>query len=76
MELKLRFDSVTWILMNTVPKHIPHWKVTNIEYDTDGEEIDLPTELGVFCDEEEIADAISDYTGWCVISFDYELYPF
>jgi hypothetical protein len=54
-------------------------KVTNIVYDTDGESIsDLPTEMivnvdGVIDIESEIADAISDNTGWCVESYNYEI---
>jgi len=54
-------------------------KVTNIVYDTDGESIsDLPTEMivnvdGIIDIESEIADAISDNTGWCVESYNYEI---
>ena len=54
-------------------------KVTNIVYDTDGESIsDLPTEMivnvdGVIDIESEIADAISDNTGWCVEGYKYEI---
>ena len=48
-------------------------EVTNIAWDTDGEDIDLPTEVEVpndiACDEDEIADYLSDEYGWCVISF-------
>ena len=54
-------------------------KVTNIVYDTDGESIpDLPTEMILNVDgdidiESEIADAISDNTGWCVEGYSYEI---
>ena len=58
-------------------------KVTNIVYDTDGESVsDLPNEMivyvevhveGVFDIESEIADAVSDSTGWCVESYNYEI---
>ena len=54
-------------------------KVTNIVYDTDGESIsDLPTEMILNVDgnidiESEIADAISDTTGWCVNGYNYEV---
>ena len=60
-------------------------KVTNIVYDTDGESIsDLPTEMIVnvdgvidieseIADQQSIADAISDKTGWCVSSYNYEV---
>jgi hypothetical protein len=52
-------------------------KVTNIVYDTDGESVDLPSEMivnvdGVIDIESEIADSISDRTGWCVTSFQYK----
>ena len=44
---------------------------TNIKYDTDGEDYDLPTELVVTVEnEEDLADAISDHIGWCVESLD------
>ena len=54
-------------------------KAINIIWDTDGEEIDgLPTEME-FPDElfdggydDDIADYLSDQTGWCVESFDIE----
>jgi hypothetical protein len=48
-------------------------KTTKIDWDTDGEDIDLPqsVELEVE-DEEEIADALSDNFGFCVFSFEYE----
>ena len=58
-------------------------KVTDIVYDTesDGEintDLDLPTEmiidLGEDVDiEDEIADIISDKTGWCVEAYNYEI---
>ena len=53
------------------------YRVFDIDYDTDGEDIDLPTELtleledGVSPDD-ELADLISDETGWCVNGFNYE----
>jgi hypothetical protein len=53
-------------------------KVTNIIYDTDGESVDLPSEMivnvdGIIDIDQEIADAISDKTGWCVGSYNYEI---
>jgi tetrahydromethanopterin S-methyltransferase subunit A len=63
--------------------------VTEIEYDTDDVSVEhlrdegayLPDELVLEVDmensedaEEEIADAISDVTGFCVISFEYKAY--
>ena len=64
-------------------------KVTDIVYDTADDEIavedlDLPSEMilevdGVIdieseiADQQSIADAISDRTGWCVSSYNYEV---
>jgi hypothetical protein len=53
-------------------------KVTDIVYDTDGESVDLPSEMivnvdGIIDIDQEIADAISDKTGWCVGSYNYEI---
>jgi heme/copper-type cytochrome/quinol oxidase subunit 2 len=50
----------------------------NINYDTDGESIDLPTELTLEVDDDidvslEGADLISDETGFCVNSFNFEI---
>lgn len=48
--------------------------VVGIEYDTDGEIVDLPENLEVECDDEvdafddEVIDAVSDITGWLVKS--------
>lgn len=53
-------------------------KFTNIDYDTDGEKVDLPSELTIEVEDDEIdpsnegADLISDETGWCVNHFDWE----
>ncbi len=47
-------------------------KITNIEWDTDGETVDdLPTETDIPADtdDEHIADYLSDRYGWCVKSF-------
>lgn len=50
------------------------YKVTNIDYDTDGEEIELPTELEIdvptnitdgYEIEEYISDEISNTSGFC-----------
>ena len=58
-------------------------KVTNIVYDTTDDEIavedlDLPSEMivevdGIIDIESEIADVISDTTGWCVSGYNYEV---
>lgn len=58
-------------------------KVTDIVYDTGDEEIavedlDLPTGMivevdGIIDIESEVADAISDKTGWCVQGYNYEI---
>jgi hypothetical protein len=62
------------------------YKCTEIQYDTDGEDVDLPTEIQIELSEREVsdddddanieellADAISDETGWCVESFRWNL---
>jgi len=56
-------------------------KVTDIVYDTDGivsSEMNLPSEMILIVDssldvESEIANAISDKTGWCVEGYNYEI---
>jgi len=54
-------------------------KVTDIVYDTDGEsDLDLPNGMivevdGIIDIESEVADAISDKTGWCVSGYNYEI---
>lgn len=49
-------------------------KVTNIIWETDGEDVELPNEMEIpsSVDEEEIADYLSDETGWLVNSFRVE----
>lgn len=49
----------------------------DIDWDTDGETEDLPTETTLEVDDdldicEEGADVLSDTYGWCVNSFNYE----
>lgn len=49
----------------------------NIKYDTDGLKIKLPSEMEFevaadFDAENEIADLVSDKTGWCVYSCEWE----
>ena len=55
-------------------------KVTDIVYDTDidDDSSDLPSEMiveveGIIDIESEIADTISDTTGWCVNGYNYEV---
>jgi len=47
-------------------------RCTEIVWDTDGEDVDLPTETVVEvdddCGDEQPADALSDKYGWCVQS--------
>ncbi len=55
--------------------------VTDIEWDTDGEEVDLPEELTITIPEDEeleedevegyISDKISDETGFCHFGFNF-----
>lgn len=43
-------------------------KAINIEWDTNGEAVDLPTEIDIpegMSDEDEISDYISDMVGFC-----------
>ena len=49
----------------------------DIQWDTDGEEVDLPTEtimeVPEDCDlDTEGADVLSDKFGWCVLGFNWE----
>lgn len=46
-------------------------KITDIKWETDGEEVDLPTEVEVpdSLNEDAIADHLSDNYGWLVDSF-------
>ena len=55
-------------------------KVHDIEYDTDGRDVDLPSEMildGISEDDlteegsSNIAERISEYTGECVLTFHY-----
>jgi len=56
--------------------------VTDIDWDTDGEEVDLPDEMTVNVSEDEeleedeieeyISDKISDETGFCHFGFNYK----
>lgn len=53
-------------------------KFSNIQWDTDGQEVDLPTEVTLEVDDDldiayEGADVLSDKYGWCVFGFDYEI---
>lgn len=49
-------------------------KIKNIDWETDGEVVDLPTEVELSddIDEENIADELSDEYGWLVNSFEIE----
>ncbi|MBO5435146.1 hypothetical protein J6A31_04920 [bacterium] len=50
-------------------------KATNIIWDTDGENINLPTEIDIpdgMTDEDEISDFLSDTTGFCHEGFTLE----
>ena len=49
----------------------------NIKWDTDGEDVDLPTETTLEVDDDidvslQGADALSDKFNWCVLSFEWE----
>ena len=54
------------------------YKVTNVEWETDGEDVDLPQSFVIELDDEcnprdEMADAISDKYGWLINGCSYEL---
>ena len=58
-------------------------KVTDIVYDTESDgvihtDLDLPNEMTLIIEgdvdiEDEIANVISDTTGWCVEGYNYEI---
>jgi hypothetical protein len=57
------------------------YRITEINYETDGEVVELPTELDVVLDKlpldedsltEELANLITAQTGWLVNDFMYE----
>ena len=55
-------------------------KLFDISWDTDGLQIDLPSEVVMEVDEDidlenEAADLLSDKFGWCVFGCDYEILP-
>ena len=50
----------------------------DISWDTDGEDVDLPTDVTLEVDEDidldtQGADELSDEFGWCVFGFNYEI---
>lgn len=56
-------------------------KIYNIVWDTDGENLDLPTEMEIpnaffNCDEDDVIEYISDYIteeiGFCHLGFEFE----
>ena len=49
-------------------------KAINIQWDTDNEMIDLPTEVEIPEDysEDEVADYLSDEYGYCIFNFDID----
>lgn len=57
------------------------YKITNIDWDTDKLDIDLPTEKIITIEEsvediyQELADRLSDETAYCVNSFSFEEIP-
>ena len=53
------------------------YKATDIQWDTDGEDVDLPTEVTFEMEDDEDpsvdgANAISDKIGWCLFGFNFE----
>jgi hypothetical protein len=49
-------------------------KIKNIDWETDGEVVNLPTEVDLpdGIEEDAIADALSDEYGWLVVSYERE----
>ncbi len=48
-------------------------KAINIKWDTDGDSVEIPTEMEIsegMMDEEEISDYLTDETGFCHEGFD------
>ena len=51
----------------------PEYRIYNIEWDTDGEEVDLPSEITARVpDDTEFADYLSDTYGFCVKALSVE----
>ena len=53
------------------------YRVSDISYDTDGEAVELPAAMSIDLDDgadpsAELADRISDATGFCVEAFRFE----
>ena len=55
---------------------MPMFRVTDIEWDTDGvdpSDLNLPIETVIEADDEdEVADALSDKYGWCIFGLNIE----
>lgn len=49
-----------------------NYYVHSIAWDTDNAGVELPTEVLINSEEQNIADALSDQFGYCVSSFKYE----
>lgn len=67
------YIAIKWILC----RHDMEYRVYDIDYDTSGQEVELAKELVLNLDDDaepslELADAISNETGWCVNSFSFE----
>ncbi len=49
-------------------------KITNIDWDTDEHNVDLPQQVELEVDhEDEIVDKLSDEYGWCIYKLNYEI---
>lgn len=61
--------------MATKPRSMNHvMKATNIDWETDGETVDLPENVKIprTVERDDVADYLSDTYGWLVNSFDIE----
>lgn len=48
-------------------------RTTFIDWDTDGEKVDLPQVVEIEGEECNFADTLSDLYGWCIFSLGYEI---
>ena len=82
--MALSFGSVISFsyICTLIKTHIMKAIVTNIQYDTDGEVVDLPTQLEIevpsdLVEEQDIDDFVSDeittFTGFCHFGFEMKL---
>ena len=59
---------------NRVKNYAVKANVVNIQWDTDGEDVNLPTQVEIpfYMDGDDIAGMLSDEYGFCVLGFNIE----